>query len=66
METKKEYIAPELTVVTVKMERGYAASNLYTVNILSNLLGTLTGSNMEVWSAEENQAFTETNGFTWD
>ena len=38
METKKEYIAPELTVVTVKAERGYAASNLSTVRILNQLL----------------------------
>lgn len=26
MKTKKEYIAPRLTVVSVKTERGYAAS----------------------------------------
>ena len=26
METKKQYIAPHLTVVTVKVESGYAAS----------------------------------------
>ncbi len=28
METKKEYIAPTLTVVSFKMEHGYAASGL--------------------------------------
>ena len=28
METKKEYIAPTLTVVSFKMEQGYAASGL--------------------------------------
>lgn len=26
METKKQYVTPKLTVVTVKAERGYAAS----------------------------------------
>lgn len=28
MDTKKEYIAPKLTVVSFKMEQGYAASSL--------------------------------------
>ena len=30
METKNIYIAPELTVVTFKTERGYAVSNIAT------------------------------------
>lgn len=65
METKKEYIAPELTVVTIKAERGYAASNLYTVRILNQLLGSLTGSNMEAWGPEDN-SFNDAEGFSWD
>jgi hypothetical protein len=66
METKKEYMAPELTVVTVKAERGYAASNLSTVRILNQLLGlNLGGGSMEEWYPEDN-SFNDAGGFTWD
>lgn len=50
METKKEYIAPELTVVSFKTERGYAASNQ-----LSNLVQVLVGFNaygIQNWGEE--------------
>lgn len=35
METKKQYTAPKLTVVTFKTERGYASSGGFQTNILS-------------------------------
>ena len=35
METKKQYTAPKLTVVTVKSERGYAGSGGLQTSILS-------------------------------
>ena len=53
METKKEYIAPELTVVTFKTERGYAASNLAALSLLNQLIGLSTG-NMQEWEFNEN------------
>ena len=33
MKTKKEYKAPELTVVTFKVEKGYASSNMLTFSM---------------------------------
>ena len=68
METKKEYTAPELTVVTFKTERGYAASSnnpLAALNMLANALGDLTGGNMEAWTIDEDETFTESGGFEW-
>lgn len=35
METKKQYTAPKLTVVTVKSERGYAGSGGLQTSILA-------------------------------
>ena len=37
MKTKKQYIAPELTVVSFKTEKGYATS-LTTINIIPNII----------------------------
>lgn len=64
METKKEYIAPELTVVTFKTERGYAASNLAALSVLSTLIGLNTGS-METWSFDENDNTFDDNTIDW-
>ena len=68
METKKEYTAPELTVVTFKTERGYAASSnnpLAALNMLANTLTGLNGGNMEAWTIDEDETFTESGGFEW-
>lgn len=65
METKKEYTAPELTVVTFKTERGYAASNpLAALSVLSTLIGLNTGS-METWSFDENDNTFDDNTIDW-
>ncbi len=65
METKKEYTAPELTVVTFKTERGYAASNpLAALSVLSTLIGLNTGS-METWSFDENDNTFDDNTIEW-
>lgn len=67
METKKEYIAPELTVVEFKTERGYAASSdnpLAAIQILSNFLTNLNGGNIEAWTLDDNNTF-DGDGFTW-
>lgn len=63
METKKEYIAPELTVVEFKTERGYAASQLDVFQFATQLLNLQSG-NMETWDVTDN-TFTEEGGFTW-
>ena len=65
METKKEYTATELTVVTFKTERGYAASNpLAALSVLSTLIGLNTGS-METWSFDENDNTFDDNTIDW-
>ncbi len=65
MKTKKEYIAPELTVVSFKTERGYASSQYATFDILNSLLGNLTGSNMEVFQVDNTGTFEDAN-ITWE
>ena len=37
MENKKEYITPQLTVVAVKSERGYATSTLTSLALWSSI-----------------------------
>lgn len=64
METKKEYIAPELTAVSVKAERGYAASLPIKLSVVSDLLGFPTEGVFEEWGNTD-QSLTEDNGFTW-
>ena len=65
METKKEYIAPELTVVTFKTERGYAASNpLAALGLLNQLIGLSTG-NMEEWNFSESDNTFDENRIEW-
>lgn len=68
MGTKKQYIAPALTVVTFKAERGYATSGLpdpakQILEIQATLSGiTLTkGSGLEAWGAIDEATF----GLTW-
>ena len=67
METKKEYTAPELTVVTVKAERGYAASSnnpLAALSFLNSLLNFGNG-NMETWSFDENDNTFDDSKISW-
>lgn len=65
METKKEYIAPELTVVTFKTERGYAASNpLAAFRLLTQLVGIDNGS-MEEWDFSESDDTFDDNTIDW-
>ncbi len=65
METKKEYTAPELTVVSFKTERGYAASGFDAFKLISSLVG-LNENNMEAWTIyEEDDAFDQTT-IGWD
>lgn len=68
METKKEYTAPELTVVTIKSERGYAASStnpLAAIQMLANALTGLSGGNMEAWDFDENDNTFDNNAIEW-
>lgn len=63
METKKQYTAPELTVVTFKVEQGYAASDpLQSLRIFSEAFAPGLNSTQETWTSEEN-LFGETG---WD
>ena len=64
MKEKKKYIAPELTVVEFKTERGYASSGSELTKVLRifALAGTLdVSSTQEIWSLDENNTF----GSTW-
>lgn len=62
MNTKNQYIAPELTVVTFKAERGYADSdisnsNVNAINTFKIMLGGAPIENIstgEAWSVDEN------------
>lgn len=68
METKKEYTAPELTVVTFKTERGYAASSnnaLAALQMLSNALTGLTGGNMEAWDYSSTDNTFDEDAIEW-
>ena len=67
METKKEYIAPELTVVTVKSERGYSASSdnpLAALQMIVDAIG-LNGGNMESWTFDQEDQTFDDNTITW-
>ena len=65
MHSKKQYIAPTLTVVTFKTERGYQASGLQVFKVFSNIAtpGVEIASSQEDWDATEN-LFGDNN--TWD
>ena len=63
MKTKKEYIAPELTVVTFQTELGYANSVLQsTVRMLTDAMGLFNGYGQEVWTEETDNL----GGNDWD
>ena len=47
MEKKKEYIKPELTVVSFKVEKGYAESITLTLNLWLASLSDPTNNHME-------------------
>ena len=64
METKKEYIAPELTAVSVKAERGYAASVPIKLSVVADLLGFPTEGVFETWETTEDQSFNDAS-FNW-
>lgn len=53
MNTKKEYIAPKLTAVSIKVERGYADSWLGLSNPFEPLPGDFDNANNEVWGWSE-------------
>lgn len=68
MDTKKEYTAPQLTVVTIKSERGYAASSdnpLAALQMLSNALTGLTGGNIETWDFQEDNTTFNDETINW-
>ena len=56
MDTKKEYTAPELTVVTFKTERGYASSTNRLTDLLFGgpLFDGQSSGNTEAWDYNEN------------
>lgn len=63
MKTKKEYIAPELTVVTFKAELGYANSVLQeTLRMLTSLTG-FNAYGQEMWTEETDNL--GGNGWDW-
>lgn len=53
MKDKKEYTAPELTVVTFKMERGFAASSFSISHIFLGEEAEMM-SNQESWETNDN------------
>lgn len=67
METKKEYIAPELTVVTFRTERGYASSPnpLAALQILNAFTG-LSGGNIETFTFDQTDQTFDGSGFGWE
>ena len=68
METKKEYIAPELTVVTFRTERGYASSSpnpLAVLQILNAFTG-LSGGNIETFTFDQTDQTFDGSGFSWE
>lgn len=57
MNTKKEYLAPTLTVVTFKSERGYASSipsEMSFDHFSLLMVESSVNSNQESWTSEEN------------
>ena len=51
MDTKKEYIAPELTVVSFKTERGYAASQPLS-QLVNALTSVFNAYGIQTWDGE--------------
>lgn len=58
---KKEYVAPQLTVVKIKSERGYAASN--NISLFSLYLGGASIGQLENYT--EHEEWTQ-NGSFWN
>lgn len=52
MDTKKEYLAPELTVVSFKTERGYAASNQPLSQLVEALSYAFNAFGIQTWEDE--------------
>jgi hypothetical protein len=61
MKTKEQYIAPQLTVVKFKMERGFASSS----PVLNEMLFWETGESEQVETYSEHNVWTE-NGDFWN
>ena len=59
---KKQYVAPTLTVVEFKTERGYASSGPLSMVVLAQFLGTFSAQGMELWEEPSNPLF----GDSWD
>ena len=68
MNTKKEYISPELTAVSFKCENGYAASNLGAFQIVNTLVSALNGGvgGIEGFNGIEENTALDDNTFTWE
>lgn len=67
MKTKKQYIAPEMTVVTFRAERGYAQSGGLQSNATS-VFSVMVGSNNFIENISTGEAWTsdnETFGDSW-
>ena len=62
METKKEYIAPELTVVSFKPEKGYAGS-LNLINL--SLFAILSGDTYQMEDYETGNGWAENTDEFW-
>ena len=65
METKKNYIAPQLTVVSFKAEQGYSLSSVSTMRLFHDaeldIINNYNEYNQENWSVDESNIF----GSTW-
>jgi hypothetical protein len=64
METKKEYMAPELTVVSFKTERGYAGSGFSAFQLLSAMIG-IDNSNIETMELYSGTDAFDQNELAW-
>lgn len=62
METKKQYIAPQMMVVYIKMEKGYAASIFTTLSFWD---ATILSTTQQVESYTLHEDWTSSGGF-WD
>jgi len=63
--SKKQYMAPQLIVQTLKMERGYAASNLVNVN-LNLLMFWSNEAPVELYEDRSGWGATVENNHFWD
>lgn len=63
MEHKKEYIAPQLTVVTFRTEQGYAASNIFSSLVFWEELDMPGEEHVESYT--DHDVWNDGNGF-WE